>query len=366
MFAPVLLLVAACSGDDPTLAPANTPTPTPEGPGPSRVVPTPTPADDPLEAERVRTVAIVERFGEEFTEVTTPWGAFDAAFDEYRHGLAGCAPSDRAADLAGWVIDFRPIVTAVTAIEMPTGTTEVRAALASVVLTEESGLRSLRDTWSPGNGDAFSTYEAARTGASILRHAARSQILDLIATAAAKAKDDAEAEAAADAGEGTEPTATPEPPLLPPPGGFGPVAPPQDEEPLATVEELKELLSDVESVDVQWQRFHDRYDAWDLSGGACSQEDVRVRLGELSSGFQVVLDGANAVQRPSVVRPLAEQLINAAVIESLALDALRTGWAPYDEAPWDRFLAARSQADLLCRQVRSSLDELDLEYGSGG
>ena len=75
---------------------------------------------------------------------------------------------------------------------------------------------------------------------------------------------------------------------------------------------------------------------------------------------------ANAIQRPSVARPLGEQLIDAAVIESQALEALRAGWAPYNDAPWDAFLAARSQADLLRRQVRSSLNELSLAFGDSG
>jgi hypothetical protein len=56
-------------------------------------------------------------------------------------------------------------------------------------------------------------------------------------------------------------------------------------------------------------------------------------------------------------------LTYAVVAEAQAIEALQTGWAPYDNAPWDAFLAEREQSDFLRRQVRSSLDELNLQFG---
>ena len=64
-----------------------------------------------------------------------------------------------------------------------------------------------------------------------------------------------------------------------------------------------------------------------------------------------------------MVRPLGESLIDAAAQESQALEVLRDSWQPYDLDAWVRFRDARSQVDLIRRQVRSSLDELALEYG---
>ena len=64
-----------------------------------------------------------------------------------------------------------------------------------------------------------------------------------------------------------------------------------------------------------------------------------------------------------MVRPLAEQLIDAATAQAQALGDLRDSWAPYDLTPWDVYSSGTGQADVLRRQVRSSVDELDLRYG---
>ena len=46
-----------------------------------------------------------------------------------------------------------------------------------------------------------------------------------------------------------------------------------------------------------------------------------------------------------------------------ALAGLRDAWTAYDAGPWSALDGTRRSADGLRRQVRSSLDELNLQYG---
>ncbi len=205
----------------------------------------------------------------------------------------------------------------------------------------------MREGWTPVSDAAFSLFELARTTPVIGRQEARARIVELIAIA-----------------ESEGPTPTPEPPEPPPPGippGFLPPEPPPA--PLAGQESLETFKGALEDSWVSWDAFHDRFDDWRRSDGDCAHADVRGRLTAFAREFDSVLGRVNALVRPSVVRPLAEQLIEAAVSESLALAGLRDSWTAYDAGPWSAFDTARRSADGLRRQVRSSLDELNLQYG---
>ena len=340
----LLLLAAACANDDPTATPRPPLTPTPTVAG--QVAPTPTPGLDATEASREQTVRVVRQFSEEFTGLSTAWSGFERDFDEWRHGVAGCGVADRQADLAMWVNDFRAVVTAVTAVDLPSGTSDVRLGMASAFGNEENGLQALRDTWVPGSNAAFAAYESARTTASTLRQSARARLFELVALLDAT----------------PVPTPTPE---EGPPGGFGPpgVPSPDSTAPPATADELAALGTDLDAAEEVWDAFHERYDTWRAADGSCDQQAVRNRLLEFSVQFGQIVDLATAVQRPSVARPLGERLIDAAVIESQALGVLLTNWVAYDPTPWTAIALARAQADFQRRQVRSSLGELNLEFG---
>jgi len=109
--------------------------------------------------------------------------------------------------------------------------------------------------------------------------------------------------------------------------------------------------------------FHTRYNGWRLTNGSCPQATVRAELGDFAGEFRSLVDRVEGIRRPSVARPLAEQLIQASITELEALELLRDSWEPYDQRPWRAFSQRREQADIQRRQVRSSLDELLFSYG---
>jgi hypothetical protein len=327
----LLVLLAACTSDDPTSAPAPTAT---NVSAPPTTVPTVTARPDTSAAKRAQTAAVVSAFGEAFVAAESSWDAFSAEFDTWQQGFTGCGTTDRSSDLAAWVVDFRVVVTAVTSVAFPVGTDAVRTSISNALSGEEAGLQTQRDTWRPGSNAAIAGYETARTSASLLRQTARVALIALMA------------QEAADAAITPDPEATPDP----------------DAPAVATGEELLQLQEDIATAEAAWDAFHTRYDAWRATDGSCNQGSVRSKLGGLNSDFNAVLDAVSDISRPSVVRPLAEQLIDAAVAQSQAIQALLDGWVPYDAAPWDAYAATSDRAASLRRQVRSSLDELELDF----
>ena len=337
------LLAAACASDAGPTPAAPTSTPLPAASPTRTPVPTPTPIDD---TEARQAASALERFGSELAVIAADWDAFRAGFDDWRGVLESCDAAARRADLRAWVVDFGAVSLAAASLDFPSGTAAARDSLTNAIILEESGLRELRDGWTPGSDAAFASFERARTQAVIGRQEARARIVELIAIA-----------------ESGDPTPEPPPAELPPgipPGVLPPEPPPA---PLADPETLGTFKDALETSWVPWDAFHRRYDVWRLSDGDCAQGDVRGRLAGFARDFDRVLGRVNAQVRPSVVRPLAEQLIDAAVGESQGLADLRDSWTAYDPRPWSVFDAARRDADGLRRQVRSSLDELDLQYG---
>ena len=337
------LLAAACASDAGPTPPVPTSTPVPAASPTSTPVPTPTLVDD---SEARQATAALERFGGEAAVLAGDWDAFRVRFDDWRGSIEGCGEADRRADLRAWVVDFGAVSLAAASLDFPSGTAAARDSLTNAITLEEQGLRELRDEWTPGSDAAFASYERARTKAVIGRQEARARIVELIAIAESEA-----------------PTPTPAPPEPPPPGippGFLPPEPPPA--PLADEDTLGTFKDALEDSWVSWDAFHRRFDDWRRSDGDCAQDEVRDRLAAFARDFDTVLGSVNALVRPSVVRPLAEQLIEAAVSESRGLADLRDSWTAYDAGPWSAFDAARRSADGLRRQVRSSLDELNLQY----
>ena len=345
------LLIAACTSAAETPPSPSTATPTPTATARPTAVPrtTPTPTSDDTAA----VAQVVQRFGEDVAVIAADWDAFNGRFGEWRDALTGCDEADRRADLRGWVVDFQPVSLAVTSLDFPAGTRSVRTTLTDALAREEHALHELRDEWAPGSDEAFAEYRETRTQSAINRQEARSRLAALIGIA--------EIEEATPASDDPTPTPTPPPPLPPgiPPGVLPP--PPPDES-LAEASELTEFQATLQEADAPWDAFHARYDEWRASDGRCDQGAVRDKLTSFASQFQAVLASVDQLVRPSVVRPLAEQLIEAAVSEAAAMKRLRDTWTAYDPAPWRAFDPTRASADQLRRQVRSALDELNHQF----
>ena len=305
----LLLLLVACSSDaDPTPRPTATSVPLLPS---STVAPvsTSTPVPGSTDAE---IKDLVQRFGEDFEAASAEWDTLSSSLNAWRNGLRSCGPLDREADLDGWAVEFQTVVASAISVDFSAAGAEVaRATWASSLSTESAGLSALRDTWETDGSAAFTAYEAARTEASTGRQQARAE-LDAI--------EDADSE---------------------------------------VIDVIKVA---VKSAEEDWDAFHERFDEWRSDNGSCDETNVRNRINALANDFDDILASANAIARPSFVRPLAEQFIDAAVTQAQALNTLHATWAPYSDGPWDALGAGTGLADQLRRQVRSSLDELNLQY----
>ncbi|MEE8517870.1 MAG: hypothetical protein V3S98_01950 [Dehalococcoidia bacterium] len=302
----LLLLLAACSSDvDPTPQPTATPPRLPSAT--VAPVPMPTPVPGTTDAD---IALLVQRFGADFSEVSAEWDTLASDLNVWRNGLSSCGPLDQQSDLDGWVVEFQAVVSSAIDVDFSSAGTEVaQATWAAALSTEAAGLSELRDTWVARGPTAFTAYEAARTDASTARQQARAEL---------------------DA-SGSEDS-----------------------------DDIKEAVKAAES---DWDAFHERFDEWRADNGGCDETSARGRISSFSNGFNAILAKANDIERPSVVRPLAEQLIDAALVQSQALQTLRATWVPYSQEPWDALNAGTGLADQLRRQVQSSVDELNLQYG---
>ena len=322
----LILLIAACSS-----GPASTATPLPPTPTAApRLLTVPDAPPSQAEQEREAAIGVLAQFSSAFDEVSAEWDAFRQGFDVWQSGIAGCSANDRRVDLDIWVVEFQPVVQEVTALDFPSGTGNVRTALAFAISDEGAGLRALRDTWEPGSNEAFTAYEGARTDASVGRQEARALL--------------AEAVAVAENGGVLDPDEQADPPL-------------------ADAAELRSFQEAMDAATAGWGAFHRRYDAWREADGSCAQAAVRDRLAGFASDSQTLLAKAADTARPSVARPLGERLIEAATLETQGLRTLRDTWAAYDQSPWDAIAGHQSEADQLRRQVHAGIDELKLEFG---
>lgn len=334
----VVLAGVGCRNAASALPSVATAAPPPPGSTPlSRQAVTALPTPAPSSPSNDATTAAIADFLAAHDALRKEWGSFRSEFDGWRSRLADCSGSDLRIDLEGWVIEFQGIVRSVTALEIPAGAAKVREILAVALTTEDTELRRLRDGWFPGKEGAFAPYEEARTKASILRQEAQAALTELLAQAAA-----------------------PEPTPIP-----SPTAPAiaRDRAPLASVEELKVMQDRLTALGPRWDAFHQRYDSWKERGGQCAATSVRQVLRDFSRKFSAIVEKADAIKRPSVIRPQGERLIEAAALETRAFGRLVATWAPYTKEPFEEYLTTREQVDVLLRQVTSDLDQLAFRVG---
>ena len=82
------------------------------------------------------------------------------------------------------------------------------------------------------------------------------------------------------------------------------------------------------SISIRWEEFHDDFDSWREGLVTCNADSVRAALRGFAGRFGGITATARALPRTSVVRALADDLIQAAEEEEEALRLLRDTWQP--------------------------------------
>ena len=95
----------------------------------------------------------------------------------------------------------------------------------------------------------------------------------------------------------------------------------------------------------EWDTFHGSFDSWRERLVACDSSSVRVDLQQFGGRFSGITEAARALPRPSVVRELADKLIQAAEKEEEALRLLRDTWRPEDSRGRPPSVGTSSSAD---------------------
>jgi len=80
------------------------------------------------------------------------------------------------------------------------------------------------------------------------------------------------------------------------------------------------------AISEDWDKLHGDLDAWRAGLVSCTANAVQSSLGGFAGRFAGITESARALPRPSVVRELADTLIQAAEQEETALRLLRDSW----------------------------------------
>lgn len=95
----------------------------------------------------------------------------------------------------------------------------------------------------------------------------------------------------------------------------------------------------------EWDAFQGGFNSWRERLVACDASSVRVALQQFGGRFSGVTEAARALPRPSIVRELADKLIQASEKEDEALRLLRDTWRPEDSRARPRPAATPSSAN---------------------
>ena len=284
--------------------------------------------------------AQVAAFSLELNSLTSAWDRFHQSYDTFRAEEPGLTSADAVRRLGELVDELRALVETVR--ELPTSeiTREVAAVLSQAAQGEDLALRQLRSSFGgpsdPDGGqaatdgesasvdqtggegrdaDLFSTFDAHLVEANRLRLDAALALADVVGETAEA--DGASAEAFASA--------------------YG-------------------LLGSC------WDDFHRAYDEWRASEGGCDRTAAVATLGQFVVRFGALARDVRELPQVSVLRPVAELLIEAAEREEQAVRDLRDGWHPFDPQVYDGVELERNESRRLRRQVSAGVQDLIDQY----
>jgi hypothetical protein len=106
-----------------------------------------------------------------------------------------------------------------------------------------------------------------------------------------------------------------------------------------------EFATDHRKLTKEWDTFHGSFDSWRERLVACDSSSVRVSLQQFGGRFSGITEAARALPRPSIVRELADKLIQASEKEEEALRLLRDTWRPEDSRGRPPSAGTSSSAD---------------------
>ncbi len=296
-------------------------------------------------------VASINEFAAGFNAIDAAWDDFHRRYDSFRSETRRTASGETVSQLGLLINRFHDIVTDIRQLPTIASTRPAAEALVQAAEQEDLALRRLRDTLQLIVDPVAGAIDESLTSNSVQ---------DPSSAGGESAEQEPE---------------TPAPTLF---HAFDAQLVEANSERLEAQRLLEEVLEDISDntqVEVQdfagsygrlledWNSFHAEYDEWRNTGGGCDQSEATAALGQLSASFGKISRAVRGLPAATVLRPLAEILVEAAEREERALRELRNTWRPNDTGVYRDFDLQRSTAGKLRRQVKTGLQELLEDYG---
>ena len=140
-------------------------------PAPRAPAPAALPSPTPIPPEAIETALT---FARAHQQVDQDWDQLHTDFDQWRSGLAYCAPADADAALRGFAANFAAITRQAAGLPRSANTRYLADIAIAAAQEEEAALRRLRDHWSPGDSTLFEAVDQRRSDSIT----ARTEVLD--------------------------------------------------------------------------------------------------------------------------------------------------------------------------------------------
>ena len=126
---------------------------------------------------------------------------------------------------------------------------------------------------------------------------------------------------------------------------------------------VDEFSGQLQAVMVNWNDFHQDFDAWRADEGGCDRLGAIDALLEIGAGYNDLSAEVSRLPNTMVLRPFGELLVEAVRRESSALDDLKNSWRPFDAGIYQGLRQERTAADNQRRQVGVGIQDLLDQYG---
>ena len=308
-----------------------------------------------------------------FNEVNARWDEFHRQYDAFRADEANLSSAEVVAELSGLISDFSNVVAATRELPTYKDTQIVADLMAQTADSEDLVLRSLRATFQKEPQESVPPAE---------QFGGLGGFEDFGSPA--------ESVESADFGVTADPV-PPKPTEVPPTNDPEFVAQEPDlfgrfEEELVfanasrrdakgALDQLNMSLSEdqlnavdefsgqLQALMVNWNDFHQDFDAWRADEGGCDRLGAIDALLEIGAGYNHLSAEVSRLPNTMVLRPFGELLVEAVRRESSALDDLKNSWRPFDAGIYQGLRQERTAADNQRRQVGVGIQDLLDQYG---
>ena len=308
-----------------------------------------------------------------FKEVNARWDEFHRQYDSFRADEANLSSAEVVAELSGLISDFSNVVAATRELPTYKDTQIVADLMAQTADSEDLVLRSLRATFQKEPQERVPPAEQFGGLGGFEDFGSPAESVESV-----------------DFGVTADPV-PPKPTEVPPTNDPEFVAQEPDlfgrfEEELVfanasrrdakgALDQLNMSLSEdqlnavdefsgqLQTLMVNWNDFHQDFDAWRADEGGCDRLGAIDALLEIGAGYNHLSAEVSRLPNTMVLRPFGELLVEAVRRESSALDDLKNSWRPFDAGIYQGLRQERTAADNQRRQVGVGIQDLLDQYG---